>query len=96
MTSLDRMYRVVQATLLTEKASEDTLVRNAYHFRVPPEANKVEIRQAVEKLFEVKVKHVNTINVRGKDRRRGYSVGTSPRWKKALVTLAEGDTIDVL
>ncbi len=96
MTSLDRMYRVVQRTLLTEKASEDTLRRNAYHFRVPTNANKVEIRQAVEKLFDVKVEAVNTLAKRGKARRRGYSAGTTQSWKKAMVTLAEGQTIDVL
>ncbi len=63
-------------------------------FRVRPEANKVEIRQAVEKLFKVKVEKVRTINYLGKMRRVGRSLGQRPAWKKAYVTLAEGQRID--
>jgi len=96
MTSIDRMYRVVQRPHITEKASDGTAVRNAYTFRVPTDANKVEIRQAVEKLFDVQVMSVNTLTVRGKERRRGYSAGKKPDWKKAMVVLSEGQTIDVL
>jgi large subunit ribosomal protein L23 len=96
MTSLDRMYRLIQKPVITEKASDDTLRRNAYHFQVPLEANKVEIRQAVEKLFEVRVSSVNTARVRGKWRRRGWNAGTTPAWKRAMVTLREGDTIEIL
>ena len=61
MTSIDRLYRVIQEPLLTEKGNDDRMRRNAYHFRVPVAANKVEIRQAVEKLFKVKVLRVNTL-----------------------------------
>ena len=96
MTSLDRLYRVVRRPHVTEKATDDTVKRNAYHFDVPSGANKVEIRQAVEKLFDVKVMSVNTLRVKGKWRRRGYTAGRSPEWKKAMVTLAEGQTIDVI
>ena len=96
MSSLDRYYRVIKKPVITEKASDDTIKRNAYHFRVPRDANKVEIRQAVESLFEVKVLGVNTLSVSGKARRRGYVSGKAPDWKKAMVTLAEGQTIDVL
>ena len=63
MTSLDRCYRIIQKPVITEKASDDTAKRNAYTFRVPRDANKVEIRQAVERLFEVKVQGVNTLLV---------------------------------
>ncbi len=96
MSSIDRMYRLVARPIITEKGSMDQADRNAYHFRVPIDANKVEVRQAVEKVFEVKVASVNTLRVQGKSRRRGWVAGTRPDWKKAMVTLAEGHTIDVL
>ncbi|MDP6762210.1 MAG: 50S ribosomal protein L23 [Planctomycetota bacterium] len=94
MTTTQRMYRVIKRQVITEKAADDAGRRNAYHFAVPTDANKVEIRQAIEKLFEVKVVSVNTLRVRGKWRRRGYTTGTTRPWKKAMVTLAEGHTID--
>lgn len=96
MSDLDRHYQVIKKPIITEKASDDTATRNAYAFRVPVDANKVEIRRAVEALFDVKVRSVNTLRVKGKFRRRGYSTGFTQTWKKALVTLGEGDTIDVL
>ena len=96
MTSLDRLYQVLKEPLLSEKGTDDTGDRNAYHFRVPLDANKVEIRQAVERLFNVKVLRVNTLRVQGKVRRRGYTAGRTPDWKKAMVTLREGSTIEIL
>ena len=96
MTSLDTMYQLIRKPVITEKASDDTVTRNAYHFRVPVAANKVQIRQSIEKLFEVKVLGVNTLNVTPKFRRRGYAAGHTPRWKKAMVTISEGQTIDLL
>ena len=96
MSSIDRMYLLVAHPVITEKGSTDQADRNAYHFRVPVDANKVEIRQAVERVFEVKVSSVNTLKVMGKARRRGWVAGQRPDWKKAMVTLAEGSTIDVL
>lgn len=96
MSSIDRAYQIIQKPVVTEKASDDTLKRNAYTLRVPVDANKVEIRQAVERLFDVKVVSVNTISIRSKPRRRGYSIGQTPAWKKAMVSLAEGQSIDVL
>lgn len=92
----DRQYRIIKAPHVTEKATTDSLNRNAYHFRVPTDANKVEIRHAIERLFGVKVTSVNTLRVNGKVRRRGWVKGQKPDWKKAMVTLAEGDTIDIL
>ena len=94
--ALDRAYQIIKTPLVTEKGSDDTARRNAYHFRVPLHVNKIEIRQAVEQLFDVNVVSVNTIKVRGKKRRRGYVAGTRPDWKKALVVLREGETIDIL
>jgi large subunit ribosomal protein L23 len=95
VTSLDRLYHVIQRPVITEKATTDTARRNAYHFRVPVDANKVEIRQAVERLFGVKVVGVNTLLINPKARRRGWRGGFTQLWKKAMVTLAEGQTIDV-
>ena len=96
MTAIDRMYALVRRPVVTEKGSNDTADRNAYQFRVPMDANKVEIRQAVETVFGVEVTKVNTTTVRGKERRRGGVRGKRPEWKKAMVVLAEGNTIDVL
>ena len=96
MTTLDQLYNVIREPLLTEKGTDDRARRNAYHFRVPADANKVEIRQAVEKLFKVKVLRVNTLRVQQKVKRRGYSSGLTPAWKKAMVVLKEGDTIEVI
>ena len=96
MTKLDRLYHIIREPRITEKGTDDSADRNAYHFRVPLDANKVEIRQAVETLFKVKVVSVNTLRVAGKMRRRGYIAGQTPDWKKAMVKLREGDTIEVL
>ena len=95
-SSLDRFYHIIQKPVISEKATDDTAGRNAYHFRVPVDANKVEIRQAVEKLFGVKVRSVNTARSHPKARRRGWSVGTTPLTKRAMVTLAPGNTIEIL
>ena len=96
MTSLHDSYQMIKKPVITEKASDDPLNRNAYHVRVPIEANKVEIRQAIERVFSVKVLSVNTLRNKGKFRRRGRSFGRTQEWKKSMVTLAEGQTIDVL
>jgi len=96
MTTLDRSYHLIRRPLVTEKATDDSGRRNAYSFRVPRDANKVEIRQAVERLFSVKVLRVNTLNVKGKWKIRGRSIGRTQAWKKAMVVLQEGQTIDVL
>jgi large subunit ribosomal protein L23 len=96
IASLDRYYHIIQKPVISEKATDDTANRNAYHFRVPIDANKVEIRQAVEKLFNVKVRSVNTARTHTKIRRRGYSAGTTPMFKRAMVTLAPGNTIEIL
>lgn len=96
MTDLDRLYHIIQRPVITEKGTDDTAERNAYHFRVPVDANKIEIRQAVERLFNVTVMSVNTLRMPTKVRRRGYIAGTTPAWKKAMVKLKEGDTIELL
>ena len=87
--------RVIQEPLTTEKAERLREMQNVVCFKVNPKANKVEIRRAVEQLFEVKVTDVRTSNFRGKNKRWGRFVGRRPDWKKAFVTLAEGHTIEI-
>ena len=88
------LYRVVAAPLITEKGTLVNEQGNQFVFRVRPEANKIEIRRAVETLFKVKVEKVRTLNYMGKNRRVGRSLGQRPNWKKAYVTLAAGQRID--
>lgn len=78
--------------------SESTYMRmedNVYTFEVAKTANKVEIAQAVEAIFDVKVVKVNTANVKSKPKRVRYQIGKTRTWKKAMVTLAEGDSIEI-
>lgn len=96
MTQIELQYQVIKAPVVTEKATDEQLKRNAYTFRVPITANKVEIREAVQKLFNVKVVSVNTLRVTPKMRRRGWVAGQTPDWKKAMVGLRDGDTIEIL
>lgn len=95
MSQLEQAYQVIKKPVVTEKATDQQAARNAYTFRVPLAANKVEIRQAVEKLFDVKVESVNTLRVIGKVKVRGRSIGRAQNWKKAMVALADGQTIDI-
>jgi large subunit ribosomal protein L23 len=88
------LYRTIVRPLLTEKTSAMRMERGEYVFEVAPGATKPAIRQAIEKLFGVKVTGVWTMNARGKLRRVGKSAGRRPDWKKAFVTLREGDTIE--
>ena len=89
------LHDVLVRPLLTEKSSDQLDRHNAYTFVVNPQANKVEIAQAVETLFPgVKVKDVRTMQYRGKERRVGKHVGRRAAWKKAIVTLREG-TIEI-
>ena len=69
--------------------------RGSYTFKVHPDAHKTQIRQAVEELFDVKVERVNVIKVQAKPKRRGAFKGTRPGWKKAVVQLRAGDTIEI-
>ena len=78
---------------MTEKASALRLANNQVVFEVDPKANKIQIRSAVEKLFEVKVTDVNTLVQRGKIKRVGRAYLKRPNWKKAVVTLRAGDDI---
>jgi len=87
-------FEVVKTVRLTEKGTRQGEKYNQYTIVADPRANKTQIRQAVQELFKVKVTKVNTLNVRGKLRRqRTTQAGQAPNWKKAIVTLKEGDKI---
>lgn len=88
-------YDVIIRPILTEK-SHRLMNERKYVFEVNPLANKGQIKEAVEKIFNVKVEKVNVINVKPKPKRRGLFVGRSRRWKKAIVTLKEGYVIKEL
>ncbi|HZS61656.1 MAG TPA: 50S ribosomal protein L23 [Gemmatimonadaceae bacterium] len=89
------LHRVIVRPLVTEQSSAAYQERGEYTFEVAPTATKPAIRQAIESLFGVKVTGVWTSNQRGKIRRVGRSAGRRHDWKKAIVTLREGDSIDV-
>jgi|LSQX01.1.fsa_nt_gb large subunit ribosomal protein L23 len=93
-----RHRSIILAPLVTEKSMRETGEANKYCFRVAPTANKIQIRKAVEAIFNVRVLSVNTMTVRGKARRRSYRhrEGMTATWKKAIVTLAPGSSIDIL
>ena len=88
------LYRTIVRPIVTEKTSVAMQDRGEYVFEVAPDASKPAIRQAIEQLFGVKVTGVWTSNQRGKVRRVGKSAGQRPNWKKAIVTLREGDRIE--
>jgi large subunit ribosomal protein L23 len=85
---------VLLAPVVTEKAYAQ-IDNNKYSFRVHPDAHKTQVRQAVEELFDVKVKRVNISKVQAKPKRRGVHRGAKPGWKKAVVQLRAGDTIEI-
>ena len=89
------MYQVVIKPLVTEKGTMMLSEGNWVTFRVHPDANKIEIREAVQKIFSVSVLQVNTQIVRGKQKRFGKTMGQSKAWKKAMVRLKEGDKIEI-
>jgi len=89
------LHRTIVRPLITEKSSAAYQDRGEYTFEVHPTATKPQIRSAIEQLFGVKVTGVWTSNVRGKEKRMGKTVGRRPNWKKAIVTLRDGDTIEI-
>lgn len=86
---------VIVRPLITEKTTAGQYANNQYTFEVVGDANKHEVKHAVERLFSVHVERVRTSHQRGKWRRRGKSIGKRPNWKKAVVKLAQGETIEV-
>jgi large subunit ribosomal protein L23 len=89
------LHQVVVRPLVTEKSSAAFQDRGEYAFEVHPEANKHQIRVALEQLFDVTVTSVRTMQVRRKTVVRGRTLGTTARWKKAIVRLKDGDSIAV-
>jgi large subunit ribosomal protein L23 len=89
------IHRTIVRPLITEKSSAAYQDRGEYTFEVHRDATKPQIRSAIEQLFGVKVTDVWTSNQRGKERRVGKTVGRRPVWKKAIVRLREGDTIEI-
>lgn len=85
---------IIIKPVVTEK-SVDLMQENKYCFKVAKDANKIEIKNAIEEIFKVTVVNVNTVNVHGKMKRMGRTQGMTARWKKAVVTLREGDSIEV-
>jgi large subunit ribosomal protein L23 len=80
---------------VVSERSYDQIENNRYTFEVAKESNKVEIGQAIEAIFNVKVTKVNTLNVKPKPKRVRYQKGLTRSWKKAIVTLSEGDSIEL-
>ena len=88
------MYDVIKKPLVTEKTTIEKDARNVVAFVVHRDANKIEIKESVEKLFKVQVESVKTATVAGKVKRVGRQVGKRANWKKAYVTLKEGSNVD--
>ena len=89
-----KYLEIIKAPVITEKSS--TLAQaGKYVFKVDSKANKTEIKEAIEKIFKVKVESISTINAKVKKRRVGRYTGLTNRYKKAIVKLAEGQTIDL-
>ena len=89
-------YRdIIKAPIITEKSSDLAQNKNTFVFSVDVNANKTQIKQAIEKIFNVKVESVNTINVKPKKKRVGRYVGKTKRMKKAIVKLSEGSSIEL-
>jgi len=89
------IYRTIVRPLVTEKGTHQSEALNAYAFEVVPEANKTDVKRAVEAIYEVKVLEVRTANRKGKPRRIGRRSGTTRRWKKAVVVLDPEHRIDL-
>lgn len=88
-------YDVIIKPLVTEQGMHFANTRGAYSFEVNRKANKIEIRNAIERLYDVKVDKVRTSRRRGKARRRGRHIGMTRSWKKAIVSLKGDDHIDL-
>ncbi len=88
-------YNIIIKPLVTEQGMHFANTKNAYSFEVNKKANKVQIRNAVQRLYNVKVSDVRTANVKGKPRRRGRTIGTTKSWKKAVVVLHPDYHIDL-
>ncbi|MDX2079794.1 MAG: 50S ribosomal protein L23 [Terrimicrobiaceae bacterium] len=94
---MNEVHDHIQTVILTEKATLLSEKLNKYVFRVSPDANKLQIKRAIEVIFKKKVVDVNTANFAGKKKReRRADFGRRPHWKKAIVTLKEGEKLDLV
>lgn len=91
-----RKFQVIKRPLVTEKGSRAQTLANQYFFEVDPRATKHDLRDAIENIFKVTVTGVRTMNNMGKLKRVGANSGRKPAWKKAVITLKEGDRIEFL
>lgn len=89
------IYDIIREPIITEKVARESEKLGKYAFKVHPKANKKQIKSAVEKVFNVTVEKVNTLNQVGKWRRVRFEPGKTAEWKKAIVTLKKGDKIDI-
>ena len=92
---MNELRDVIKAPIVTEKSAKLAQEKNTVTFSVDTKANKTQIKQAVEKVFDVKVESVNTVNVRPKKKRVGRYTGTTNKVKKAIVKLKEGSSIEL-
>ncbi len=88
------IYEVIKKPLVTEKTTLEKDAKNIIAFEIDKNANKIEVKEAVEAIFKVEVLDVNTINIAGKKKRVGKNIGKRSNWKKAYVTLKEGSKVD--
>ncbi|RJP20147.1 MAG: 50S ribosomal protein L23 [Candidatus Abyssobacteria bacterium SURF_5] len=88
-------HQIIRRPAISEKGTILTERHNKYVFEVATDANKLQVKQAVEEIFKVTVTRVNTMRVAGKKKRVRYKVGYTPEWKKAIVTLKQGDRIEL-
>ena len=93
---MEDLYWIFKGIMVTEKSTQIKDLYNKVSVVVDKRVNKAQVKKAAEELFKVKVESVNIMNVRGKKKRVGYNVGMTPSWKKAVITLAEGETLDIL
>ncbi len=89
-----RQYDIIHSPVVTEKTTLQKEIDNQVTFKVDKRANRVEIKDAVERNFNTKVKQVRTVQVKGKVKQRGRIIGKRPDWKKAIVTLMPGQKIE--
>ena len=88
--------QILLRPLITEKGVDDATHKGTYHFEVPRSANKAQVREAIERLFSVRVASVRTLTRRGKPRRVRFKKGHTRVWKKAVVALVPGDSIELI
>lgn len=92
---MKNLREVIRRPLITERATQLQEANGKYSFEVDRRANKIDVKRAVEAMFDVQVTKINTTSVRGKVKRLGRFVGRRSNWKKAIVTLAAGQSIDI-